>query len=101
MYDLLNDELNQSAGRFDQIKVASLFQQCLINIFKDTSASTKQFIDAVTVSKRAGEGTRGWDVLFIDVTIDYPLNSVLSQGTIQKYRKIFKLILLLNVFLVE
>ena len=101
LYDTLNDYLNQNASSIDVVKMQSLFQVCMISAFNDGKPSTQRFIDSVSVNKRLDRSDRekGWDVMEVSVMLEYPLNIVISNAILQKYRNLFHLLLMLNVCL--
>ena len=70
-----------------------------MSVFNDGNPSTQQFIDSVTVSKGVSRLTRdkGWDVLDLNVSLKYPLNIIITDPILHKYRNIFHLLLMLNV----
>ena len=101
LYDTLNDYLNQNASSIDVVKMQSLFQVCMISAFNDGKPSTQRSIDSVSVNKRLARSDRekGWDVMEVSVMLEYPLNIVISNAILQKYRNLFHLLLMLNVCL--
>ena len=101
LYDTLNEYLNQNAGSIDVVKMQSLFQVCLISSFNDGKPSTQRFIDSISVNKRLtrNDHEHGWDVMEVSVVLEYPLNIVISNAILQKYRNLFHLLLMLNVWL--
>ena len=49
LFDYLNEYLSQAAQALDGVKIQSLFQQALINVFQDGSPGSQQFIDSISV----------------------------------------------------
>lgn len=99
LYDMLNEYLSMKASTVDVVKMQSLFQVCMISVFNDGKPSTQRFIDSVSVNKRLSRNDRekGWDVIEVSVLLEYPLNIIISNSILQKYRNLFHLLLMLNV----
>ena len=97
LYDSLNGYLTQDVPLVDEVKVQSLFQQALINVFRDGSASSQQFIEAVTVTVVEGAGRSGWSSVDVGLVTSYPVNILLVPSAVMKYKKLFSELLLLNV----
>ena len=66
---------------------------------KPAKPTTKRFFDAISINKRLPTSPRekGWDVMEVGVSLEYPLNIIISNAVLQKYRQTFKMLLLLNV----
>ena len=98
LHDFLNSYLALPAAAVDLVKVQSLFQEAVFHVFPPNLASAQKFVEALTVDKRKATGKeRGWDVIEIGVNLNYPLNIIISNSILQKYKKLFYQLLLLNV----
>ena len=97
--DVLGEYLSLPSAMVDVVRMQSLFQVCLLSTFSDGKPTTKRFFDAISVNKRLPTSPRekGWDVMEVGVSLDYPLNIIISNAVLQKYRQTFKMLLLLNV----
>ena len=71
LFDYLNEYLSQAAQALDGVKIQSLFQQALINVFQDGSPGSQQFIDSISV--------RVNDAAFVQ-SISAQLSSFQSSG---------------------
>ena len=71
LFDYLNEYLSQAAPALDGVKIQSLFQQALINVFQDGSPGSQQFIDSISV--------RVNDAAFVQ-SISAQLSSFQSSG---------------------
>ena len=71
LFDYLNEYLSQAAQALDGVKIQSLFQQALINVFQDGSPGSQQFIDSISV--------RVNDAAFVQ-SISVQLSSFQSSG---------------------
>ena len=71
LFDYLNEYLSQAAQALDGVKIQSLFQQALINVFQDGSPGSQQFIDSISV--------RVNDAAFVQ-SISAQLSSLQSSG---------------------
>ena len=71
LFDYLNEYLSQAAPALDGVKIQSLFQQALINVFQDGSPGSQQFIDSISV--------RVNDAAFVQ-SISAQLSSLQSSG---------------------
>ena len=71
LFDYLNEYLSQAAQALDGVKIQSLFQQALINVFQDGSPGSQQFIDSISV--------RVNDAVFVQ-SISAQLSSFQSSG---------------------
>ena len=71
LFDYLNEYLSQAAQALDGVKIQSLFQQALINVFQDGSPGSQQFIDSISV--------RVNDTAFVQ-SISAQLSSFQSSG---------------------
>lgn len=98
LYDFMHDLLSLPAASIDLVKVQSLFQEAVFHAFPPNSASAQRFVESLSVEKRKGGGNeKGWDVIEISVNLNYPLNIIISNSILQKYKKLFHQLLLLNV----
>ena len=125
LFDYLNEYLSQAAQALDGVKIQSLFQQALINVFQDGSPGSQQFIDSISVrvndaafvqsisaqlssfqssgqspeqsQEQRGRRRSGWDAIEVQVATSYPVNILLVPSAVMKYRKLFAELLLLNV----
>ena len=71
LFDYLNEYLSQAAQALDGVKIQSLFEQALINVFQDGSPGSQQFIDSISV--------RVNDAAFVQ-SISAQLSSFQSSG---------------------
>ena len=100
LYDYLNDYLNLPASRLDLVKIQSLFQEAVFSVFSPVScsSSSKQFVESLRVEKKKGtDEEKGWDVIDVNLNLNYPLNIIVSNSILQKYKKLFHQLLMLNV----
>lgn len=97
--DVLGEYLSLPSAMVDVVRMQSLFQVCLLSTFSDGKQTTKRFFDAISINKRLPTSPRekGWDVMEVGVSLEYPLNIIISNAVLQKYRQTFKMLLLLNV----
>lgn len=98
LHDFLHEYLALPASSVDLVKVQSLFQEAVFHVFPPSVASAQKFVESLSVEKRRATGNeRGWDVIEIGVNLNYPLNIIISNSLLQKYKKLFYQLLLLNV----
>ena len=100
LYDYLNDYLNLPASKLDLVKIQSLFQEAVFSVFSPVScsSSSNQFIESLSVEKKKGtDEEKGWDVIDVNLNLNYPLNIIVSNSILQKYKKLFHQLLMLNV----
>ena len=98
LHDFLHEYLALPASSVDLVKVQSLFQEAVFHVFPPNVASAQKFVESLSVEKRRATGNeRGWDVIEIGVNLNYPLNIIISNSLLQKYKKLFYQLLLLNV----
>ena len=98
LYDYLNDYLNQPLHQIDFVKTQSLFQQCLIDVFTHPTPTTQRFINSLAVEKRnAPVSATGWEGLELSMKLDYPINIIITNSVLQKYKRMFNQLILYNV----
>lgn len=99
LYDYLNEYLKRPIQQIDFVKSQSLFQQCLINVFPTPSPTTQRFIDSLSLEKRGSlsSGT-GWEGVDVVMHLDYPINIIITNSILLKYKRMFSQLILYNVF---
>lgn len=98
LYDLLNGYLNKSLQHVDTVRIQSLFQQALINVFTNPTETTQHFLNALSIEKRnTPTALNGWDGMDIRIELDYPVNIIITNSILLKYKLMFHQLLLYNV----
>lgn len=98
LYDLLNGYLNKSLQQVDTVRIQSLFQQALINVFTNPTETTQHFLNALSIEKRnTPTALNGWDGMDIRIELDYPVNIIITNSILLKYKLMFHQLLLYNV----
>lgn len=98
LYDLLNDYLSKPLQQVDSVRVQSLFQQAVINVFTNPTQTTQHFLNALSIEKRnTSTALDGWDGMDVRVNLDYPVNIIITNSIVLKYKLMFNQLLLYNV----